>query len=221
MRAVDRSGTAAIILCFFGYLFSKAATKTLPEDTAAQGKKSLWGFCPLFFCQRKRLAGYFGGQAGAASQLGCWCDLNLASVSELANHSENFSVSAALQILNNNHITVFKGFKPHSWQFYTRLLGVEIPEKHFVNDSRRALMLSSCCDLSVLTLQRLANSPFTRCFCLHISVNLNRVTCIFKKTAAGLCSLKVRVVIQVTETATYQPYSRVKLQAHHSLQSIF
>ncbi|XP_004541399.1 protein FAM171A1 isoform X2 [Maylandia zebra] len=36
MRAVDRSRTAAILLCLFGYLFSKAATKTLQEDTATQ-----------------------------------------------------------------------------------------------------------------------------------------------------------------------------------------
>uniref|UniRef100_A0A3P8RSM7 Family with sequence similarity 171 member A1 n=1 Tax=Amphiprion percula TaxID=161767 RepID=A0A3P8RSM7_AMPPE len=36
MRAVERSGAAAILLCFLGYLVSGAAGKTLPEDTATQ-----------------------------------------------------------------------------------------------------------------------------------------------------------------------------------------
>lgn len=46
MRAVDRSRTAAILFCLFGYLFSKAATKTLQEHTATQGKKSVRGVLP-------------------------------------------------------------------------------------------------------------------------------------------------------------------------------
>ncbi|XP_044065315.1 protein FAM171A1 isoform X3 [Siniperca chuatsi] len=39
MRAVDRRRTAAIVLCLLGYLVSKAATKTVPEDTATEGKE--------------------------------------------------------------------------------------------------------------------------------------------------------------------------------------
>ncbi|XP_035527986.1 protein FAM171A1 [Morone saxatilis] len=36
MRAVDGSGTAAIVLCLLGSLVSKAVSKTLPEDTATE-----------------------------------------------------------------------------------------------------------------------------------------------------------------------------------------
>ncbi|XP_069552106.1 protein FAM171A1 [Brachyistius frenatus] len=36
MRAAERRGTAAIVLCLLGYLVAKAATKTLPEDAATQ-----------------------------------------------------------------------------------------------------------------------------------------------------------------------------------------
>ena len=51
MRAVDRRRTAAIVLCFLGYLISGALAKTLPEDTATEGKSvfniSLSLLCPL------------------------------------------------------------------------------------------------------------------------------------------------------------------------------
>lgn len=59
MRAVDRRRTAAIVLCLLGYLVSGAVAKTLPEDTATEGKSvfniSLSLLCPL----NGRLAGYF------------------------------------------------------------------------------------------------------------------------------------------------------------------
>lgn len=45
MRAVDWS---RIVLFLLGYLSSKAVTKTLPEDTATEGKSTLPHFSPLF-----------------------------------------------------------------------------------------------------------------------------------------------------------------------------
>lgn len=57
MRALDRRRTAAIVLCLLGCLVSKAATKTVPEDTATEGKSAL----KIFVRQKGELAGYFGG----------------------------------------------------------------------------------------------------------------------------------------------------------------
>lgn len=72
-------------------------------------------------------------------------------------------------------------------------------------------MLSSCCDLSFKTLLRLVKSLLTKCLCLSVYHNkpdlraffFQKVTWHFwKKTAVCLCSLHVRVVVRVTESAT-------------------
>lgn len=55
MRAVD--WTAAVVLCLLGYLVCKAVTKTLPGDTATEGKSTF----NVIIQENGSLAGHVGG----------------------------------------------------------------------------------------------------------------------------------------------------------------
>lgn len=49
MRAAERRRTAAIVLCLLGYFAPQALAKTLPEDTATEGKNVFLSFSSALF----------------------------------------------------------------------------------------------------------------------------------------------------------------------------
>lgn len=92
-------------------------------------------------------------------------------------------------------------------------------------------MLSSCCDLSFITLLRLVKSLLTRWLCLYIIANLNKVRFTWVFFKGNMAFLEEGSCVSVFLTCkgrgsrhrdcNHRPYSGVLLQVYQYLEIIY